>query len=312
MALIQSLIDSSKYDIKCPYSMSPKGVCIHNTANDASAKNEVAYMKSNNNEVSFHVAIDDIEAIQVIPFTRNAWAAGDGGSGNGNRNYIHIEICYSRSGGDRFTQAEKRAAKEVAAILKSYGWTMANVKKHQDFSGKYCPHRTLDMGWQRFLSMIQSELNESNSTQTTPSTSSKEVYRVRKSWTDAGSQIGAYANLDNAKTVCDANPGYSVFNSSGSKVYPANPVSQCDPVISKYNETGKCTITTPSGINFRNNHCTHCGVKQGVYEKGESVFYDQVCITQKYVWISWIGASGARRWMPITDRTTGEKWATCV
>ena len=161
--LIQSLISSSKYGVKCPYSMSPKGICVHNTANDASAKNEVSYMKSNNNEVSFHIAIDDVEAIQAIPFNRNAWAAGDGGSGNGNRNYIHIEICYSKSGGTRFTNAEKRAAKEIAALLKQFGWTIANVKKHQDFSGKYCPHRTLDLGWQRFLNMVSAELGQPNS-----------------------------------------------------------------------------------------------------------------------------------------------------
>lgn len=162
MSLIQRLISSDKYNIKCPYSMSPKGICIHNTANDATASNEVAYMQSNNNEVSFHIAIDDVEAIQAIPFNRNAWHAGDGGSGEGNKNYIAVEICYSRSGGDRFIKAEKRAAKEVAELLKQYGWTINNVKKHQDFSGKYCPHRTLDMGWQRFLNMVQIELNNLN------------------------------------------------------------------------------------------------------------------------------------------------------
>ena len=82
MALIQILVDASKYNVKCPYSMAPIGISVHNTANDASAKNEIAYMKSNNNEVSFHVSIDDVESIQVIPFNRNALAAGDGGSGN--------------------------------------------------------------------------------------------------------------------------------------------------------------------------------------------------------------------------------------
>ena len=75
-------------------------------------------MKSNNNEVSFHIAVDDVEAIQCIPFNRNAWAAGDGGSGTGNRKYIHVEICYSKSGGPKFVDAENRAAKEIAALLK--------------------------------------------------------------------------------------------------------------------------------------------------------------------------------------------------
>lgn len=78
MALIQLLISSSKYGVKCPYTMTPKEICIHNTANDASARNEISYMQSNNNEVSFHIAVDDQEAIQALPTDRNAWHAGDG------------------------------------------------------------------------------------------------------------------------------------------------------------------------------------------------------------------------------------------
>lgn len=164
MSLIKNLIPESQYPTKCPYSMQPKGICIHNTANDAPAINERNYMArgDNQNEVSFHIAIDDKEAIQCIPFNRNAWHAGDGGSGQGNRNYIAVEICYSRSGGERFIKAEQRAAKEVAALLKEYGWGISQIRKHQDFSGKYCPHRTLDMGWQRFLNMVQIELNNLN------------------------------------------------------------------------------------------------------------------------------------------------------
>lgn len=217
MSLIQSLISSDKYGVKCPYLMTPKGICVHNTANDASARNEITYMKSNNNEVSFHIVIDDIESIQAIPFNRNAWAAGDGGSGNGNRNYIHIEICYSKSGGSKFAKAEERAAEEIAALLKVYGWTISNVKKHQDFSGKYCPHRTLDIGWQRFLNMISSKLSASPSNSTS---SSSKIYRVRKSATDSSSQIGAFQNLDSAKKVADANAGYKVFDESGKQAYP--------------------------------------------------------------------------------------------
>ena len=183
MALVQSLITQDKYGIKCPYSMQPKGICVHNTANDAPAKNEISYMKSNDMEVSFHVAIDDVEAIQGIPFNRNAWACGDGANGEGNRNYIQIEICYSKSGGTKFANAEKRAAKEIAALLKQYGWTINNVKKHQDFSNKYCPHRTLDNGWKRFLTMIEVELSNLNK----PTNTVK--YRV---------VTGSFSSLDNA------------------------------------------------------------------------------------------------------------------
>jgi len=159
MKVIQNLVPASKYNIKCPYPMVAEFIVVHNTANDASARNEVAYMISNNNQVSFHYAVDDKEIVQGIPENRNAWHAGDGTNGQGNRKGLAIEICYSKSGGNKFIEAEKLAVKFIAYKLNEKGWGVDKVKKHQDFSGKYCPHRTLDMGWQRFLDMVQSELN---------------------------------------------------------------------------------------------------------------------------------------------------------
>ena len=197
MNIRQMLVSSSKYSIKCPYSMNPRYITIHNTANDASAANEVSYMINNNNEVSFHYAVDNKEAIQAIPENRNAWHCGDSSSGTGNRYSIGIEICYSKSGGDRFIQAEKNAAYLTAKLLKKYGWGIDKVKKHQDWSGKYCPHRTLDMGWTRFVNMIKAELDKLNkpSTSTTPTPST--VYRVKVN----DVQIGAYGNIDNICNV---------------------------------------------------------------------------------------------------------------
>lgn len=72
----QDLVLGSKYDVKCPYSMTPLYITVHNTANDASAANEISYMKSNNNQVSFHYAVDDKEIVQGIQENRNAWHAG--------------------------------------------------------------------------------------------------------------------------------------------------------------------------------------------------------------------------------------------
>src|SRR5699024_8311218 len=36
-------------------------------------------------------------------------------------------------------------------------------------------------------------------------------YRVRKSWEDAKSQLGAYTILANAKAMADKHPGYEVY-----------------------------------------------------------------------------------------------------
>ena len=112
-------------------------------------------MKNNNNATSFHFAVDDREIVQGIPENRNAFHAGDGENGKGNRYGISIEICYSKSGGEKFNIAEENAAELTAALLKKYGLGISAVKKHQDFSGKYCPHRTLDMGWDRFIRKVE-------------------------------------------------------------------------------------------------------------------------------------------------------------
>lgn len=72
----QNMVSSSKYSIKCPYSLTPQYITIHDTANKASAQNEIAYMISNSSQTSFHVAVDEENVIQGIPFNRNAWHAG--------------------------------------------------------------------------------------------------------------------------------------------------------------------------------------------------------------------------------------------
>ena len=163
LEIIQMTLPQSKYNIKCPYAMpNPSRVVVHNTASDASAKSEISYMQGNGYEVSYHYAVDDVRAVQGLPLDRNGWHAGDG-QGAGNRQGIGVEICYSKSGGDRFVKAEKNGALLVAMILVEKGWGLDRVTKHQDYwQGtyyKYCPHRTLDLGWQRFLNMVQAEVN---------------------------------------------------------------------------------------------------------------------------------------------------------
>ena len=40
-------------------------------------------------------------------------------------------------------------------------------------------------------------------------------YRVRETWEDAASQLGAFRLLANAMAKADANPGYFVFSNEG-------------------------------------------------------------------------------------------------
>lgn len=53
------------------------------------------------------------------------------------------------------------------------------------------------------------------------------MYRVRKTWADAKSQVGAYTVLQNAKNACDkAGAGYEVYNSKGEAIYPTSTIEQ--------------------------------------------------------------------------------------
>ena len=159
----QNLVSSGKYSIKCPYSMTPKYVVVHNTANDASAVNEVAYMIRNNNQVSYHIACDDINVVQGLPLNRNAWHAGDGAKGPGNRYGIGVEICYSKSGGARYTNAEENAVYVCARLLHQHGLGIESLKQHHDFAlnGKNCPHRIRDEGrWEGFKGRVNWVLGE--------------------------------------------------------------------------------------------------------------------------------------------------------
>ena len=178
LKIVQLLVPASKYSIKCPYAMTPQGITIHNTANDASARNEIAYMTNNNQEVSYHYAVDDVEAIQGLPLDRNGWHAGDGGNGKGNRTTIAIEICHSLTPGNpRYAKSEDNGAKLAAIILHQYGWGIDRIRKHQDWSGKYCPHRILDnRNWEGFKGKVQGYLLQLQGKQTpTPTPTPKPV-----------------------------------------------------------------------------------------------------------------------------------------
>lgn len=166
------LVSPEKYTIKSPYAMTAEYITFHNTANDASANNEISYMRDNNETVSYHFAVDDKEVVQGLPTNRNAFHCGDGEYGTGNRKSIGVEVCYSKSGGERYKKAEALAIRFIAQLLKERGWGVDRVKKHQDWSGKYCPHRVLDEGrWNAVKAAIDSELKSLGGSHTSSSSS---------------------------------------------------------------------------------------------------------------------------------------------
>ena len=324
MNIVKNLVSPSLYYCKCPYTMNATRIVVHNTANDASAQNEIQYMINNRNEVSYHYAVDDKEIVQGIPENRNAWHAGDGGNGVGNRQGIAIEICYSKSGGARFDAAEALAAKFIASKLKEKGWGIDKVTKHQDYSNKYCPHRTLDKGWQRFLNMIQKELGQTTtSSPSAPNSSSGEKYST-------GTPICTNTlsvNCNGTGKVYTGDWSGTIGRVIKGAKYPYR-VDRNGVAIGWTNDTGVDTDPhVPGGtatqsvqtvlngipLDFVRENATFYpnttlkirkaptekGIDTGLYyTNGMSVRYDGYVKREGFVWISWISASsGERRWM---------------
>lgn len=159
----QNLVSSSKYSVKCPYSLTPQYIVVHDTANSAPASNEIKYMITNNNQVSFHIAVDEKEAIQGLPLNRNSWSCGDG-NGNGNRKGISVEICRpTNSDRSLYDQSEENAVYVVARLLHKYGLGIDRLKRHYDFATnkKQCPNVIIREGrWDNFKSRVERVLGE--------------------------------------------------------------------------------------------------------------------------------------------------------
>lgn len=217
------------------------GVTIHNTdwistASETTPAEQYtrATVNGNMNDVRVHYYVDNACAWQNLPLTLSGWHAADG-NGNGNRRTIAIECIMSSAYDSKDKKSEDNAAKLAAALLKRYNLSIDHLYTHTHWlnvrdgkSGsvdylntarnpyKTCPLYILPH-WAAFKKKVQSYMSANSSAPTNPTM--KQLYRVRKSWNDAKSQIGAFSSLDNAKKACKS--GYYVFDAKGNVVYPA-------------------------------------------------------------------------------------------
>jgi len=155
------------------------------------------------------------------------------GGGVGVENYTY--------GGNKYPDAV-----EVCANIAKLGFRNRGVK---DGKGLYVIRRTkaksmlievcfvdtadanlyLKLGYKAFAKAIVEAIIGAIKTSTvkapaiTPvkSATTGEIYRIRRSWEDATSQINAFGDLNNAKKYVDQHAGYEAYNSKGVQVYPA-------------------------------------------------------------------------------------------
>ena len=216
------------------------GVTVHNTDWISVARGTTpaeqytrATVNGNMKDVRVHYYVDNTCAWQNLPHSLSGWHAADG-SGNGNRRTIAIKCIMSSAYNVTDKKSEDNCARLAAALLKKYNLDINHLFTHTHWlnvrdgkSGtvdylntarnpyKMCPLYILPH-WSAFKSKVQSYMKSGTSVSKNPTT--KLLYRVRKSWSDAKSQIGAFSSLDNAKKACK--PGYYVFDANGNVVYP--------------------------------------------------------------------------------------------
>ena len=217
------------------------GITVHNTdwisvasGTTPSEQYTRATVNGNMKDVRVHYYVDNVCAWQNLPLSLSGWHAADG-SGNGNRRTIAIECIMSSAYNSTDKKSEDNCARLAAALLKKYGLDINHLYTHTHWlnvrdgksgsvdylntarnSYKMCPLYILPH-WAEFKKKVQGYM--SSATTPTPSAlMAKQLYRVRKSWFDAKSQIGAFSSLENARKACKA--GYAVFDSNGKQVYP--------------------------------------------------------------------------------------------
>ena len=229
------------------YVLKPKYITIHNTGNtkvSADAERHAIYMQGSgkNSTASYHYVVDDKEIYRLLPDNEVAWHAGDGEDGTGNRESLAIEICENADG--NLLNATNNAVELTAYLMKLYNIPLSNVVQHNYWSGKDCPNRIRKgdpYNWQAFLNKVQIALNDTTTTNKTT------LYRVRRSWAEAASQIGAYTNLEYAKRACIK--GYYVFDENGNVVHPAESTYKVKVTVDALN------IRSGPGTQYKINGC---------------------------------------------------------
>lgn len=208
----------------------------------------------------------------VVDEKDRSWCTSN--SANDNR-AVTIEVASDTTGDLKVTDAAYNALiKLVADIckrnnIKKLVWSTdknkrvnhldgCNMTVHRDYANKSCPGEYLYSHHSDIAAKVNDILNSSVKTET----DTTKYYRVRKSWNDRNSQIGAYTNLDNAKKVCKT--GYSVYDWNGNEVYSNKP--------NNTNITSSCSTykvkVTASALNYRKGPGVSYGINGTITDRG--------------------------------------------
>lgn len=177
-----------------------------------------------------------VATYQTLPWDHRGWHAG----GSANDTHIGFEICEDDlTDGAYFAKVYKEAVELCAYLCKQYGLTEKNIichsegykqgvaSNHGDVMHWFPKHgKSMDTFRAEVKALLTTDAKEDEPAQeetpavTYPEKLTSGYYRVRKTWKDSKSQVGAYRILKNAKAAADKNPGTYVFTNDGVAIYP--------------------------------------------------------------------------------------------
>lgn len=205
-------------------------IFVHHMAGILSAEQCGKVFKSR--QASAHYGIDSKGRVgQYVLEENTAWHCA---SRSYNQRSIGIELSNdtgAKGGWHVSDKAINKCIDLIADICKRNGISKinytgdlkGNLCMHCWTASTSCPGPYLKKQFKRIANGVNQKLGGSEPTPApapTPAPKPKkdELYRVRKSWGNAKSQVGAFKVLANAKKAADKK-GYNVYDSSGALVY---------------------------------------------------------------------------------------------
>lgn len=266
--------------------LTPVGVVLHSIGTPQPRASVLRdYWQRDASPYVVHYMVDDKEILHCMPDDFKCWHVGS----PGNNQWIGIEMGEPSqihyTSGASFTvsgleeaqayakAAYKNAAWLIAKLCRQHGWdpdtaihTHYEVTKGRMSNTDHVdPQHLWDglgMGYS-LLTLRRDVAAEMGKTSEAPvpvtPAPSGQIYRIRKSWADAASQIGAYENLDYAKAACK--DGYAVFDMDGKQVWPMGNLVR---------------ITAQSGLNVRKGPGTSYGVAMSIGYGGVYTIVEEI------------------------------------
>lgn len=203
-----------------------------------------SFQDPNRNASANYCIGNDGTIICNVDEVNRAWTSSNGVN---DCQAITIEVANSTGAPDWKVSdaAWNSLVKLCADICKRYGFRLnftgnanGSLTMHKMFAATACPGPYLEPRMGQLAKEVNALLDGGASQ---PNTSG-ELYRVRKSWSDSKTQLGAFKVLDNAKKLVDQNPSYKVFNSAGKQVYPTQQAATPAPAKKTVAEIAKEVI----------------------------------------------------------------------